>query len=375
MYTYTEIITDEYIEEYVNDELLDARDNPLGAIPIVHIRNISISGSPWGLADIVDLIPLNREFNEKATEISDIVNYHAAPLTIVTGAKVSQLERGAKKVIGGLPKDANVFNLENGVDLNGPLAYLDLIKRAMHELTGVPETALGMAQPISNTSGVALQIQFLPLMNRYELKKVNYTLGLKRINELILRTLFLYEPNTLRYDPDSQGMKTQDDQPDVLDPADPAVYNVDIDWPPPLPIDQLVKLNEIQAKLALGLESKRGALRELGVEFVDEKMSEIFDEQLREAKEEGALELIRAEITSAILQATGVTPDGETPTPAASATGASSGGSAGTEGAGPLPGLPGVGGTTDTQSMLNELTTLSKGTKLAQYRNPDKNSD
>jgi hypothetical protein len=28
----------------------------------------------------------------------------------------------------------------------------------MHEMTGVPETALGQMQPISNTSGVALSI-------------------------------------------------------------------------------------------------------------------------------------------------------------------------------------------------------------------------
>jgi hypothetical protein len=30
------------------------------------------------------------------------------------------------------------------------------LKIAMHEMSGVPETALGQAQPISNTSGVAL---------------------------------------------------------------------------------------------------------------------------------------------------------------------------------------------------------------------------
>lgn len=371
MYTYTEILTDSFLEEYINDELLDARPNPLGVIPIIHIRNISVSGSPWGLADIVDVIPLNREYNEKCTEISDIVNYHASPLTIVTGAKVSSLERGPKRVWGGLPKDANVFNLENGVDLNGPLQYLELVKRAMHELTGVPETALGQMQPISNTSGVALSITYLPLMNRYSLKQANYTIGLKAINELVLRTLFIYEPETLAYNPDTDGVRTMDEQPWVLDPRDPHIYKTDIDWPPPLPIDQLIKLNEIQAKLALGLESKRGALRELGCEFPDEKMAEIFDEQLVEAKETGALDFIKAQIASAILRATGLPPEGvEAPAPA----------SAGAEGpesanAGPLPGLPGVDAGTDSQSVISELTTLAQGTKLAQLRNPDKDSD
>lgn len=371
VYTYTEIITDSYIEEYVNDELLDARENPLGIIPIVHIRNIAISGSPWGLADIVDVIPLNREYNEKCTEISDIINYHAAPVTIVTGAKVSSLEKGAKKVWGGLPKDANVFNLENGVDLNGPLAYLELIKRSMHELTGVPETALGQMQPISNTSGVALATTYQSMMQRYSLKQINYTLGFKMINEIILKTLFLYEPDTLAYQEDSEGIRTEDYQPLVIDPSDPAVYQIDVDWPPPLPVDQLVKLNEIQVKLALGLESKRGALRELGVEFVDEKMAEIFDEQILEAKEAGALDFINSQIASAILRATGLPPEGvDAPAPA-------SAGADGPDGAvtGPLPGLPGLAAGKDSQSVLNEITTLSKGTKLAQLRNPDKNSD
>ncbi|MGW1180156.1 phage portal protein [Streptomyces drozdowiczii] len=372
VYTYTEIITDEYIEEYVNDELLDARENPLGQIPIVHIRNIEISGSPWGLSDIVDLIPLNREYNEKCTEISDIVNYHAAPVTIITGAKASHLEKGARKIWGGLPKDANVFNLENGVDLNGPLAYLELIKRSMHELTGVPETALGQAQAISNTSGVALSIQFFPLMQRYGLKQTNYTYGLRRINELILRTLFLYEPECRVYDPSTQGIRVSDEQPLVIDPRDPEVYDTTVDWPPPLPVDVLVKLNEVQAKLALGLESKRGALRDLGEVFPGEKMQEIFDERLTEAKEDGALEYIKAQIASAILRSTGLPPEGvESPPPAPAGSDSSGSAKSGATSSGPLPGVPGVGQGKDTESVLSELVTLSKGTKLAQRRNPE----
>lgn len=372
VYTYTEIITDEYIEEYVNDELLDARENPLGQIPIVHIRNIAVSGSPWGLADIVDIIPLNREFNEKATEISDIVNYHSAPVTIITGAKASNLEKGPRKIWGGLPKDANVFNLENGVDLTGPLTYLDMVKRSMHELTGVPETALGQAQAISNTSGVALSIQFFPLIQRYSLKQVNYTAGLKRINELVLRTLFLYEPETRIYNPDTQGIRTSDEQPLVVDPRDPEVYDTTCDWPSPLPVDELVKLNEVQAKLALGLESKRGALRDLGEVFVDEKMQEIFDERLAEAKEDGALELIKAQIASAILRQTGLPPEGvESPPPAPASGSSSKDSKSGATAAGPLPGFPGTGSGKDLESVLSELVTLSQGTKLAQRRNPD----
>lgn len=384
VYTYTEIITDDFIEEYVNDELIDARENPLGVIPIVHIRNIPVSGSPWGLSDVTDIITLNREFNEKTTEISDIINYHAAPITVITGAKVANLERGANRVWGGLPKDARVENLGNEVDLVGPLDYLALIKRGMHEMVGVPETALGQIQPISNTSAAALAVMYQPLMQKFALKKQVYGYGLQLLNQLILRTYFLYEPETLRYDPKTGGIKTEDDQLDQLDPQDHNVYETIVKWPQPLPIDTLVKLNEIQVKMQLGLESKRGALRDLGCEFVDEKMGEIFDEKLREAKEDGALLFINQQINAVILEATGMLPDGMPVPPPPEANGPDSGSvpsGNGPNSNSPLPGMPGVAidkntvGGQDNQSVFKELVTLSAGTKLAQTRNPDANTD
>lgn len=378
VFTYTEIIDDSVIQEYVNDELIDERPNPIGQIPIIHIPNVPVSGSPWGQSDIGQIIPLNREYNEKATDISDIVAYHAAPVTVIVGAKASNLERGSRKVWGGLPKDAQVYNLENGVDLNGPMAYLALLKTGMHEMTGVPETALGQAQPVSNTSGVALAIQYQPMMNRYSMKKRTQGSGLRRVNEVVLRTLFTFEPEALQYDPTTDGI-LQEGQPLVLDPRDPAIYQTVCEWPPPLPVDELVKLNEIQMKMLLGLESKRGALKDLGAEFVDEKLQELFEEQVEDAKEAGALELMRAQINSSILALTGMVPQGEA-APAPQDTGnENDSGSAGTTttSTGPTgPAAPFADITAEeTQKLLADLVTQAYGTKLPQRRNPDNNSE
>ena len=206
VFTYTEILTDDTIEEYINDEMIDSRPNPLGTIPVIHIPNIRISGSPWGLSDCDQIVSINRTYNEVSTDIADIVNYHAAPVTVIIGAKASQLEKGANKVWGGLPKDARVENLEGGAQgLKGAMDFLGMLKKAMHELTGVPETALGQAQPISNTSGVALAIQFQPLMNRYHQKIIQYAHGLERVNELILLNLAVKEPETFIWDPNSSS--------------------------------------------------------------------------------------------------------------------------------------------------------------------------
>ena len=76
-------LTDETIEEYINDELIDQRPNPIGTVPIVHIPNLPVSGSPWGLSDAHDIITINRQYNEIATDVADIINYHAAPVTVI----------------------------------------------------------------------------------------------------------------------------------------------------------------------------------------------------------------------------------------------------------------------------------------------------
>ena len=372
VFTYTEILTDDIIEEYINDELIDSRPNPLGTIPVVHIPNVRISGSPWGLSDCYDIININRAYNETATDIADIVNYHAAPVTVIIGAKASQLEKGANKVWGGLPKDARVENLEGGsAGLKGAMEFLAMMKKTMHEMIGVPETALGQAQPISNTSGVALSIQFQPLMNRYHQKIIQYAQGLERVNELILVSLSIKEPETFTWDPNANTTPLKLGQLSQLNPQDPLTYRSYVHFPQPLPLDKLIALNEIQSKLSLGLESKEGALRALGEEFPAEKLTEIRQELQDDALADGALKLIQTQIEQDIAALTGSMP-GEAGKPGTPITGAGASG-------GQVPMQPTepvvldeatVAAQMGDQQVRNRLVTDAYGTKLPQRRVP-----
>lgn len=364
VYTFTEILTDEIIQQFINDELVDEYPNAVGSVPVVHIPNVSISSSPWGQSDIWDIIPLNRELNEKMTEVSDIINYHAAPVTIITGAKASQLERGPKKVWAGLPKDAQVFNLESRGEMSGALEYIQFLKRTMHEITGIPEAALGQFQPVSNTSGVALAIQYQPLMNRYQMKKIHFTKGLENINELVIRTAAVFRPEMLMYNP-LKAAKPERDNLLQLDPADPLTYKTTVHWPDPLPVDVLIKLNEVQAKMTLGLESKRGALRTLGEEFPNEKMEEIFEELMDDAIDQGSLDMLRSQIQMAVMLATGMVPGGEGP--AATSAGGSDVSSTGGDSGGVMPGTAVNPVESD---LMNQLVSKAYGARFAQRRNP-----
>ena len=376
VYTYVEILTEDSIEEYVNDELIDSRPNPIGQIPIVHIPNIPVPNSPWGLSDCQDVINLNLHYNEVSTDIADIVNYHAAPVTVIVGAKTNQLEKGAKKVWGGLPKDSQVFNLEGGGSgLEGALKYLETVKRSMHELVGIPETALGQVQPISNTSGVALSIQFQPLMNRWTQKVAQYGEGLQRINALIMLTLAVKEPDALIWD-SSTEVPLEDDQVDQLDPADPVTYQTVVHFPPPLPLDRLVVLNEIQQQMQLGLESREGALRTLGEEFPEEKLAEIRDEMMDDAIADGALTLLKTQISKEVMDLTGMIPgvEGGPAMPVDPGLGTPDGDLMGDGTSGPAgspPDEPALANEGTEQFLRNELVTQAYGTKAPQRRKPD----
>lgn len=379
VFTYTEILTDDIIEEYINDELIDSRPNPLGTIPVVHIANIRVSGSPWGLSDCYDIIPIQRIYNETSTDIADIINYHAAPVTVIIGAKAAQLEKGANKVWGGLPKDARVENLSGGSEgLKGAMDFLAMLKKSMHELTGIPETALGQAQPISNTSGVALSIQYQPLMNKYNQKIIQYRFGLERINELILLNLAIKEPMSFQWSPeDDEPIDLTQSQVPMLDPTDPITYRSYVYFPPPLPLDKLIVLNEIQTKMSLGLESKEGALRALGEEFPGMKLEEIRHELIMDAKADGAIKLVQTAVENEIASLTGMLSGGigGQPVPLNPAAG---GNAANQPGGAPGPMMPEpvidmatMQAQMGEQQLRAELVTKAYGTKLPQRRLPE----
>jgi len=394
VFTYTELLTENQIEEYVNDELIDSRENPLGEIPIVHISNLPIPSSPWGMPDIQDVTVLNRAYNETMTDILDIVNYHAAPVTVVIGARASNLEKGSHQTWSIPNKEAKVENLlfdPRGIETS--LQALEVIKQAMHEMTGVPKTALGEEQAISNTSGVALAIQYQPLMNRFKLKATQYGEGFAEVNRLALKTLFMKEPDRLVYDP-LEDPPLRDDQLPMLDPMDPVTYENTVHFQPPLPVDKLILLNELQVKMALGLESKRGALQELGEEQPDEKLQELFKELLDDAEQQAALEFLRAQVASLIVNMTGmVPPEGPQPVPPPPQNGGGNGGSkSGSSNGGDTkpaggpqvntaptakiaaaPGLD-LKDNADVQKMFQRIVTLAHGTTLPQRRLPEEDS-
>ena len=184
---FTQIITPTYIIEQIHGQAPVTRNNILGEIPLVHWQNLPMAGEYYGIADTFDLIDLQREFNEKSTDISDTINYHGNPVTVITGGKAKQLERSSRQLWSGLPSDAKVFNLALGGELQESNNYRESVKDTMFQLSDVPEGSLGTMQPISNTSAAALNTQFEPIIKKTLKKRACAEPGIERINYFILR--------------------------------------------------------------------------------------------------------------------------------------------------------------------------------------------
>lgn len=259
---YKEFWTNTEIIVYEGKEEIDRMENPYGFIPFVQIKNFPIAGRTRGQGDLEDIIPLNVELNTKKSDISEVIDYHSAPITLVYGARIGNLEKGANKVWGGLPKDAKVENLGLQGDLTASSNYTADIKTAMCEIAGIPETVLGGASAISNTSGVALQYINLPLIERTRVKRHCTEVGLSLVNKMIMY-VGLY--HNLIEKPEDISMK------DFL-------WN-EVDLPDTLPKDELIELQKIQQEMTLGLECRHGAMERLNKDNIPKKIAEIDKER------------------------------------------------------------------------------------------------
>jgi hypothetical protein len=255
---YKKVWTRDKITTWEGDEKVDEKDNPYGFIPFVQTKNYPLSGREYGVSDLEDIIPLNVEINMKKSDISEIIDYHSAPVTVVFGAKISKLQKGANKVWGGLPTDANVKNLELNSDLSASNKYIDGIKESMHEVGNIPQGSLGGNNSISNTSGVALQFANMPIIERVRVKRNQSKLSLEEVNKIIV---YIAEYHNLITIPEGMNRKL--------------FYDTEINMPETLPKDELIELQKIQQEMQMGLEDREGALERTGTKEIQDKIAKI----------------------------------------------------------------------------------------------------
>ena len=259
-------IEESKITKYEHEEY----ENPYGFIPVVHIKNKPNSAGYYGKSDANDILKINKVYNEIMQQLKAVIDYHVTPTTVITGASAKSLKKGLGQIWSGLPAEANVFNLGLDVDLSATVNFAKDLKTAMHELSDVPENALGKIQAISNTSAAALQITYHPLIQQANIKAMTYGEGISKINSMILRILSIEDPENTRL------VKLQELAPDFL-----AEMRIEPIFAYGFPKDKLDELNRAQMELNMKIGSRREVMERMGKQNIPDLLEEIDEDMIR----------------------------------------------------------------------------------------------
>ncbi len=146
-------------------------ENPYGWIPYVLLPNDPRPHDLWGRSDLEDLYDACREINSRISTLSRILDLSGAPIAVlenVDGSEGIAIRPGAT---WELPEGARAYLLDllggGGVGLH--VQALDLLFRALHDLSETPRTAFGDSG--RNLSGAALEVEVQPLLQKVARKR------------------------------------------------------------------------------------------------------------------------------------------------------------------------------------------------------------
>jgi hypothetical protein len=259
-----EIITPEEVLIYDArnpDRVVGRYENPLGFIPILHIRNVDI-GEEFGLCSFHNLLPTVDALNELASFLFEIAKLYADPVIIGKGMERGSLKKQTVDADGKpvatvwwVPTPEGSFEfLEWKGNLPEVLALLDRIQAAIERNT--PELTLSGLQDRKEVSGYSVALHLVELVRKIEEMRGSYFSGLERANRMALRMLEL------------QGLGEFGEARNRI-VADPV-----------LPVDDERQLRALQIEnQVLGIKSRATVAAERGIERVEEELDKVDGER------------------------------------------------------------------------------------------------
>ena len=227
--------------------------NVYGFIPFVHIPNARPANQFWGVSDLKDLIPLNRELNERMSDMADIIRFHADPPVVFKGITEHTSLAVGPGTVWDVPEGAEVSLLEWRGQQPAVHLHLERVLRALHDVAETPKTAFGDAGRIQ--SGVALETELQSLIQKTLRKRAWWNAGLRRRNALALRMAELMGLGSF------------------------VPYRSKVIWAPLLPADLEADVRNNVALVEAGLRSRRTAMDRLGEESPEEEMARVEGER------------------------------------------------------------------------------------------------
>jgi hypothetical protein len=253
----TELWTDRVFDLYLDNDLIESGPNPYGFIPFIIFPNVKQPKRFWGESDIPILVQPQRELNRALSQLSRILELSGNPIAVlenIASAEDIKVQPGA---LWTIPEDAKAYLLDllqgGGVRLH--VDYIDLLYRALHDVSEMPRVAWGGVE--KELSGTALSIELGSLVQKVVRKRTIRTDVYHRRNALILKLAELF------MDENFEGVSHR------------------VVWGPILPQDIDRQAQTEQILVQAGVHSRRTAMDEMGIRDPDEEFNRWLEERER----------------------------------------------------------------------------------------------
>jgi hypothetical protein len=253
--TIVELWTDNEFELYLDDSLLEKKPNPYGFIPFVIYPNLREPKRFWGISDLSQIMESQRELNRAMSQLSRILELSGNPIAVLENVEEAEDISVKPGAVWTIPEDAKAYLLDllqgGGVRLH--IDYINLLYRTMHDIAESPRAAFGGTE--RDLSGVALEIELNPLLQKLRRKRIIRTAVYNRRNRMILNLLERY-----------QGVNFGENRLRVV-------------WSPVLPQDLSRLVSNEQTLVQNGIHSRRGAMQEVGIEDPENEFKRWLEER------------------------------------------------------------------------------------------------
>jgi len=249
-----ELWTARDFELWLDNAQVEKKPNPYGFIPFVICPNLREPKKFWGISDLTQIMEPQRELNRAMSQLSRILELSGNPIAVLENVEESEDIAVKPGAVWNIPEDAKAYLLDllqgGGVGLH--INYIDLLYRILHDISESPRAAFGGTT--RDLSGIALEIELQPLLQKVRRKRIIRTVVYKRRNELILKLLEKYQNESF------------------------GDNHLGVVWSPILPRDLSGLVANEQILVQSGIHSRKRAMDEMGVK--DPEME--FDRWLEE---------------------------------------------------------------------------------------------
>ncbi len=252
-----ELWTDDDFELWTDGHLTEKKPNPYGFIPFVLFPNLREPRRFWGVSDLAQIMEPQRELNRAISQLSRILELSGNPIAVLENVDDSQDIMVSPGAVWNIPEDAKAYLLDllQGGGARLHIDYIDLLYRILHDVSESPRAAFGGTE--RDLSGVALEIELQPLLQKVRRKRLIRTAAYNRRNRMILALL------------------------DNFTGASFGRHRVNVVWGPVLPQDFSKLVTDEQTMVQTGLHSRRKAMNGLGVTDPEAEFSRWLEERDR----------------------------------------------------------------------------------------------